>query len=59
MTGLQILHTIIFIVFGVVSICEVKGVKKSKKYINLSMGVLALLIAAYDILVTGFGIRIL
>lgn len=58
MTGLEIFHTVIFIIFGVVSLCEVKGAKKRRKYISLVIGVLALLIALYDILVSGFGIQI-
>ena len=59
MTGLEIFHTVIFIIFGVVSLCEVKGAKKRRKYISLVIGILALLIALYDILVSGFGIQIL
>jgi len=58
MTGLEIFHTVIFIIFGVVSLCEVKGAKKRRKYISLVIGILALLIAIYDILVSGFGIQI-
>ncbi len=58
MTGLEIFHTVIFIIFGVVSLCEVKGAKKRRKYISLVIGILALLIALYDILVSGFGIQI-
>lgn len=58
MTGLEIFHTVIFIIFGVVSLCEVKGANKRRKYISLVIGVLALLIALYDILVSGFGIQI-
>ena len=58
MTGLEIFHTVIFIIFGVVSLCEIKGAKKRRKYISLVIGILALLIALYDILVSGFGIQI-
>lgn len=58
MTGLEIFHTVIFIIFGVVSLCEVKGAKKRRKYISLVIGILALLIALYDILVSGFEIQI-
>ena len=58
MTGLEIFHTVIFIIFGVVSLCEVKGAKKRRKYISLVIGILALLIALYDILVSGFGTQI-
>lgn len=58
MTGLEIFHTVIFIIFGVVSLCEVKGAKKRRKYISLVIGILALLIALYDILVSCFGIQI-
>ena len=58
MTGLEIFHTVIFIIFGVVSLCEVKGAKKPRKYISLVIGILALLIALYDILVSGLGIQI-
>ncbi|WP_300815971.1 hypothetical protein [uncultured Duncaniella sp.] len=58
MTGLEIFHTVIFIIFGVVSLCEVKGAKKPRKYISLVIGILALLIALYDILVSGLGIQV-
>ncbi len=58
MTGLEIFHTVIFIIFGVVSLCEVKGAKKPRKYISLAIGILSLLIALFDILVSGFGIEI-
>lgn len=58
MTGLQVFHTALFIVFGVVSLCEVKGAKRPRKYVSLAIGILALLIALYDILVSGFGISI-
>jgi uncharacterized membrane protein len=58
MTGHQIFHSVLFIIIGVVTLCDVKGAKKSKRYINLFIGILALLIAAYDILTSGFGITI-
>lgn len=58
MTGREIFHTIIFILFGVVNLLEVKGAKGWRKYICLVIGVLALLVALYDILVSGCGIRV-
>ena len=58
MTGLQLFHTILFIIFGVVILFEVRGVKKQQKYVKLAIGILALLIALYDILVSGLGIKV-
>ena len=58
MTRLEIFHTVIFIIFGVVSLCEVKREKKPRKYISLAIGILALLIALYDILVKGMGVSV-
>lgn len=58
MTGLQLFHTILFIIFGVVILVEVRGVKKPQKYVKLAIGILALLIALYDILVSGLGIKV-
>jgi hypothetical protein len=49
-------HSVLFIVVGIVLLCNVRGENKPRKYINLCIGVLDLLIAFYDILVTGFGI---
>ncbi len=56
MTGREIFHTVIFALFGVVALCEVKGAKKPRKYYNLAIGILCLAIALYDTLVTGFGL---
>lgn len=58
MTRLEIFHTVIFILLGIVSLWEVKGEKKPRKYINLIVGILALSLALYDILVSGCGIKI-
>jgi hypothetical protein len=58
MTKLQLLHTIFFIVYGIMLLCEIKGAKKSSKYRKLIFGILSLLIALYDILVLGFGLTI-
>lgn len=58
MTGLQLFHTILFIIFGVVILFEVRSVKKPQKYVKLAIGILALLIALYDILVSGLGIKV-
>lgn len=58
MTGFEIFHTVIFILLGIVSLWEVKGEKKPRKYISLIVGILALLIAFYDILVSGCVIKI-
>jgi hypothetical protein len=58
MTGFEIFHTVLFIIFGITSLCEVKGEKNPRKYINLGIGILAILIALYDIIVTGLGIKI-
>jgi hypothetical protein len=58
MTKLEIFHTILFIIFGISALCGVKGEKKPRKYLSIGIGILALLIAAYDIVVTGFGIAI-
>lgn len=58
MTSLEIFHTVILFLFGIVSLWEVKGAKKPRKYISLAIGIFALLIALYDILVYAFGIQI-
>lgn len=58
MTVLQLFHTILFIIFGVVILFEVRSVKKPQKYVKLAIGILALLIAFYDILVSGLGIKV-
>lgn len=58
MTGLQLFHTILFIIFGVVILFEVRSVRKPQRYVRLAIGILALLIALYDILVSGLGIKI-
>lgn len=59
MTPIQIFHTVLFYIFGIVSLCEVKGARsKSRKYISLAIGILSLLIALYDTLVAGFGVKI-
>jgi uncharacterized membrane protein SirB2 len=57
MTKLEIFHTVIFILLGIFILSRKKETRKSK-YIDLCIGILALLIAAYDIVVTGFGIAI-
>jgi hypothetical protein len=51
MSHLQLFHAVIFILFGIIVLCcNVKGVSKTRKYVNLVMGIGALLIALYDIL---------
>jgi hypothetical protein len=58
MTGHQIFITVFLVVFGVVQLFEVKGAKKTRKYINLFTGILCLIIALYDILTLGLGMTI-
>ncbi len=58
MTGLEIFHTVIFILFGVVSLFEARSEKKAKRYVSLLIGVGALSVATYDILVTGLGLTL-
>lgn len=58
MTGLQIFHTVIFIIFGIVSLCGARSARKPRKYIDVAAGVIALLVALYDILVSGLGMDV-
>lgn len=58
MTSKELFHVVLFVVVGVVLLCNVRGEKKPRKYVNLCVGIVDLLIALYDILVTGFGIAI-
>ncbi len=58
MTAREIIHTFFFIILGLVSLCEVKGAKKPRKYISLAVGILSLLIALWDILIYAMGIRL-
>jgi hypothetical protein len=49
----EIFITIFFVIYGIAQLCSVKGAKKPQKYINLTTGILALGIAACDILTSG------
>jgi hypothetical protein len=58
MTGHQIFQTVLLTIFGVISLSTVKGTKKPQKYIDLFIGILALLSVAYDILTLCLGISL-
>ncbi len=58
MTGLEIFHTVIFILFGVVSLFEARSEKKAKRYVSLLIGVVSLTVATYAILVSGLGLSL-
>jgi hypothetical protein len=50
MTIHLIFHTVIFVLFGIFTLYDVKGSNKPRKYVKLFIGIFALLIALYDIL---------
>jgi nitrate reductase gamma subunit len=58
MDGRTIFHCVVFILLGIYALWNARGEKSKRKYLSLASGILALLIAIYDILVIGCGVTI-
>lgn len=50
MTGFQIFHDSIFLLFAIVSFCEIRKASGPRKYIKLAIGLLAIVVVVWDIL---------